>query len=124
MPQQDEKDLDDYAVQATFPYVITGDFDDENDAAEAALEDVSRSLQESGKDYIDVSVGAHRCPDCSQGITDAVEVSGTALVAIVVETTVFNSESRQQAVDVLGAELDDVISPFPSMETNKVELVE
>lgn len=124
MEEENESGNKDYYVQARVPYLfIDRDIDGKVEAGEEAVSRMVEKLEDAGKEYIDVTIAASRCPQCREVNTDVVEVDGACTVALMVETTVYNAESPKHALDVLGTELDEAMK-LRSMDVQVVEEVE
>jgi uncharacterized protein (UPF0212 family) len=124
MEEESKSANKDYYVQARIPYLfIDRDIDGKVEAAGEAQSRMVGKLEDAGKEYIDVGVAGKECPQCPEVNTDVVEVDGVCTAALAVETTVYNAEGGEHALDVLATELDEVMK-LRSMDVKTVEEIE
>ena len=95
---------------------LVRDVDEIDDAIGVAVSSAGRRLNDSGLEYVDVTVGGTPCPYCGESFDSGYIAAETALIGLVLEMKVFN---RRIAKSEVGGALRDV--PLDVLETFELE---
>jgi uncharacterized protein (UPF0212 family) len=92
---------------------LVRDVDDVDDAIGVAVSEAGRRLNEAGKEYVEVNVGATPCPACGEQFDSAFIAAGTALVGLFLEIDIFNADSEEHAARIAKSEVGGALRDIP-----------
>jgi len=89
------------------------DVESVDDAIGIAVSEAGRRLNEEDMDYVDVDVGTTTCPACGEPFDSAFVAADTGLVALGLEMTVFDVDSREHAERIAKSEVGSALRDVP-----------
>jgi hypothetical protein len=98
------------------------DVESVDDAIGIAVSEAGRQLNESEMDYVEVDVGTTNCPACGEPFDSAFVAADTALVALGLEMTVFDVDSREHAERIAKSEVGGALRDVPLKVVHAAEL--
>jgi uncharacterized protein (UPF0212 family) len=93
-----------------------------DDAIGVAVSETGKRLNEREKSYVEVNVGATGCPACGEPFDSAFVAAGTALVGLVLEIDVFNTDGEQHARRIAKSEVGGALRDVPLDVVETVEI--
>ena len=95
-----------------------------DDAIGVAVSEAGKRLNESGKEYVEVDVGATGCPACGEPFDSAFIAADTALVGLVLKLRVFDADGEVHAERIAKSEVGGALRNVPLSVIDVVELDE
>ncbi|WP_254862843.1 DUF555 domain-containing protein [Halovivax gelatinilyticus] len=92
---------------------LVRDVDSIDDAIGVAVSTAGRRLNEKGKEYVEVDVGATGCPACGEPFESAFIAADTALVGLALEIDIFNADSEEHAERIAKSEIGGALRDVP-----------
>jgi uncharacterized protein (UPF0212 family) len=113
--------MSDYLVAMEAAWLVreVGDVDD---AIGVAVSEAGRRLNEADLDYVEVEVGGTPCPACGESFDSAFVAADTALVGLLLEMEVYNTEGEQHARRIAKSEVGGAIRDVPLKVIRTFEL--
>ena len=102
---------------------LVRDVDEIDDAIGVAVSSAGRRLNDSGLEYVDVTVGGTPCPYCGESFDSGYIAAETALIGLVLEMKVFNADSEKHARRIAKSEVGGALRevPLDVLETFELE---
>jgi len=89
---------------------LVRDVEETDDAIGVAVSEAGKRLNETDKQYVEVEPGVTGCPACGEPFDAAFLAANTALVGLLLEIDIFNSEEHAERIakSEVGGALRDV----------------
>lgn len=114
--------MPDYRIGGEMARIIE-DVDEDEDGPQQILKKVVTSLENAGKDAIEVDVCRTECPHCGGETMRTAQAAGTVFLGVALLSRVFNAENEEYAAEAFRREIADVY-PDADLEIVNVSEIE
>jgi hypothetical protein len=113
----------DYVVAMEAAWLVR-DVEDVDDAIGVAVSEAGKQLNKADKQYVEVEVGVTGCPACGEPFDSAFVAANTAIVGLLLELRVFNTDGESHAERIAKSEVGGALRDVPLSVIEVTELVE
>ena len=103
---------------------LVRDVGEVDDAIGVAVSEAGKRLNEAGKEYVDIEVGATGCPACGEPFDSAFIAANTAIVGLLCELRVFNADGESHAERIAKSEVGGALRNVPLSVIEVAELAD
>ena len=103
---------------------LVRDIGEVDDAIGVAVSEAGKRLNEAGKEYVDIEVGATGCPACGEPFDSAFIAANTAIVGLLCELRVFNADGESHAERIAKSEVGGALRNVPLSVIEVAELAD
>jgi uncharacterized protein (UPF0212 family) len=113
----------DYVVAMEAAWLVR-DVEDVDDAIGVAVSEAGKQLNKANKEYVEVEVGVTGCPACGEPFDSAFVAANTAIVGLLLELRVFNTDGESHAERIAKSEVGGALRDVPLSVIEVTELIE
>ncbi|PSP73792.1 hypothetical protein BRC86_08145 [Halobacteriales archaeon QS_3_64_16] len=113
----------DYVVAMEAAWLVR-DVEDVDDAIGVAVSEAGKQLNKADKQYVEVEVGVTGCPACGEPFDSAFVAANTAIVGLLLELRVFNTDGESHAERIAKSEVGGALRDVPLSVIEVTELIE
>ena len=95
-----------------------------DDAIGVAVSEAGKRLNQAEMDYVEVDVGFTECPACGEPFDSAFVAANTAIVGLLLELRVFNTDGESHAERIAKSEVGGALRDVPLSVIEVTELIE